>query len=359
MERKLASVEVIHEILPIEGYDMLQLVKIQGWQVVLNVKQVLGKLDAVGTKVIFLEEDAVLPEERFGKCHFWKFLKQTYMGGLVEHKVLKNGIKSEGMILSLSLLQHDPTYEVGTSVAKELGIVKFYKQDDPERPVEYQKFDKKVKKKKRDERSKAEFLPFPDFMVKTDQLRLQSHLDLLEVAGPHRFWTATQKFDGTSVQFFIKDTKVGICTRNREVNMEKPDKTDLDFVRLNEKYKIHAQLQQYGLNIAIQCECYGLKINGNRHKREDVDLVVFDIYDLDTRKFWSFDRVETLMNLWGIPTVPRVFSNRLFHKDAMLKELEDIANAQILSHGGPCEGIVVNTSDGFEPHVHFKVLCKI
>jgi len=373
--RKLASVEVIRDIQPIEGYDKLQLVTVQGWQVVMNIYETLGipfkeprneTNELKGTKVIFFEVDAVFPEDRYSQCDFWKFLKKTYMGGLVIQKDFKNGIISQGMILPLSFLENDySNKEEGTIVTKELGILKFYAKNDPERPKWYKKLEKKPKHKKQDQ-DKTEFLPFPeDILEKTDQLRVQSHLDLLEKAGPDRLWTATQKFDGTSVQFFFfqkseKERRVGICSRNREVNMVKREKFDADFFHLNEKYQILKRLEELGLNISIQGECYGHKINGNRHQlaEKEIDLVVFDIFDIDTKKFWSFDRVETLMSLWKIPTVPKVFEHQTFSNDSlqMVKQLETISNQQKLSHGGFCEGIVVHTSDNKEPHVHFKVL---
>lgn len=56
--RKLVSVQVIRELLPIEGADAIELAKVLGWSVVVKKGEF-----RVGEKVVYAEVDSVFPEK--------------------------------------------------------------------------------------------------------------------------------------------------------------------------------------------------------------------------------------------------------------------------------------------------------
>ena len=55
--RKLAHVEVIESLLPIEGADKIEVAKVLGWECVVKKGEF-----KVGEKVIYVEVDSVMPE---------------------------------------------------------------------------------------------------------------------------------------------------------------------------------------------------------------------------------------------------------------------------------------------------------
>ena len=65
--RKLASVQIINGITPIEGADMIECVHVLGWQCVANK----GEFQ-VGDKCVYMEVDSFLPV-----CDEFEFLRDT------------------------------------------------------------------------------------------------------------------------------------------------------------------------------------------------------------------------------------------------------------------------------------------
>ena len=57
MERKLASLQMISDIQPIEGADMIELAIVNGWKVV--VAKAVGH--KIGNMVVYCEIDSFLP----------------------------------------------------------------------------------------------------------------------------------------------------------------------------------------------------------------------------------------------------------------------------------------------------------
>lgn len=57
MDRKLAHVEIIEAIFPIPNADKIEMVKILGWECVVKKNEF-----KVGEKVVYVEVDAIMPE---------------------------------------------------------------------------------------------------------------------------------------------------------------------------------------------------------------------------------------------------------------------------------------------------------
>jgi tRNA-binding EMAP/Myf-like protein len=112
MERKLASIRRIKEISPIDGADKIEVVKVDGWQVVVG-KDVEYK---AGDLVIYCEIDSFLPiREEF------EFLRKTSyrkMGGIEGFRlktIRLRGVISQGLILPLSVLEGGGEMRIGIS----------------------------------------------------------------------------------------------------------------------------------------------------------------------------------------------------------------------------------------------------
>lgn len=101
--RKLASIQKIKEILPIEGADAIELAIVNGWKVVV-AKNVGHK---VGDKVVYCEIDSFLPIEpefEFLRKSSYKKLADGTEGFRLRTRKLRNQI-SQGLILPLSVLE--------------------------------------------------------------------------------------------------------------------------------------------------------------------------------------------------------------------------------------------------------------
>lgn len=107
--RKLASIQVITDIRPIDGKDRIVLATVEGWHVIVT------KDFNVGDKVVYCEIDSLMPEKpEFEFLRPKKFkIKTMKMGNAV----------SQGICFPLSILPpRDTPYEVGEDVTEILGV---------------------------------------------------------------------------------------------------------------------------------------------------------------------------------------------------------------------------------------------
>jgi RNA ligase (TIGR02306 family) len=222
MERKLATVRRIKEILPIEGADRIELAVIDGWKVVV-AKDVQHK---VGDLVIYCEIDSFLPiREEFEFLRKSSYKKMGDQEGFRLRTTKMKGQISQGLILPISVLNPPGTniyvqpFE-GLDVTEMLDIVKY----EPPVPAE---LTGKVKGF------------FPSFIRKTDEERVQTLTQEYQgwrLSSAHQFY-ATEKldgclFEGTEISMAagnvskVEDVKVGdeIVSFNHETLEKESDK---------------------------------------------------------------------------------------------------------------------------------------
>lgn len=102
-ERKLAHIEIIEALNPIEGADKIEVAQVLGWQCVVKKGEF-----KVGDKVIYVEVDSVMPEKpEFEFLRDRKFRVRT---------IKLRGQISQGLILPLSVL--DNYLEVPAGIEK-------------------------------------------------------------------------------------------------------------------------------------------------------------------------------------------------------------------------------------------------
>ena len=121
--RKLASIEKVWKVEPIEGADRIELAHVLGWQCVVNK----GQFKEMDTAVYF-EIDSFLPvrpEFEFLRKSCYK--KTDIMGeGFKLRTMTFRGQISQGLLLPVSQFPEIPAdAEVGTAVAEILGVRKY------------------------------------------------------------------------------------------------------------------------------------------------------------------------------------------------------------------------------------------
>lgn len=125
--RKMATIQIIRDITPIEGADAIALAHINGWAAVVRK----GKF-SVGQYVVFCEIDSWVPHEIAPFLSKGKEPRE-YLGVKGERlrSVKLRGQLSQGLILPPNILPQG-SYLEGEDVSEKLGIVKY----EPPVPVQ-------------------------------------------------------------------------------------------------------------------------------------------------------------------------------------------------------------------------------
>ena len=108
--RKLAHIETISWLRPIEGADKIELAGILGWQCIVKKGEF-----KVGDLAVYVEIDSIMPADNPD----FAFLEPRHY----KIKTMKmRGVVSQGIIFPLSVLHDDKTHEVGEDVTDMLKI---------------------------------------------------------------------------------------------------------------------------------------------------------------------------------------------------------------------------------------------
>lgn len=310
--RKLASVQYVHHVLPIEGADRIECVQVLGWNVVAQK----GNFQ-VGDKCVYCEVDSFLPV-----CDQFEFLRSScykndsYMGEGFRLKTQKfRGQISQGLILPMSVLPVGK-YEIGDDVTEVLGIRKW-----------------EIEEKVTGSGTVIGVMPYN--IPKTDEMRVQSYPELInEFHAASEYYIST-KMDGTSVTMYWKDGKFGVCGRN----FEYADDGKCSFWKYAHAHQLPEKLEKLGKNIAIQGEYCGGGIQKNRLKLKTPEWYVFTMIDIDTRKRYGLDDMVSMCDELGLIHVPIEERSNVFPYNT-IEELLDRAKGKYPS-GCNKEGIVI------------------
>lgn len=272
--RKLASIQEITDIQPIEGRDRIVLATVLGWHVIVTTDF------KVGDKVVFCEIDSVLPEKpEFEFLRPKKFRIRT---------MKMAGVVSQGICFPLDILPEKyRDCEVGEDMTDIIGVKQYEETMDNDREVVSQSKKKYPAFLMRFAWFRKLVLPkprkgnFPSFISKTDEERIQN---MAWILNDKREWTATEKIDGQSGSFclvrhkglFRDKFEYIVCSRN--LRLAHPDNSS--YWKVSEKYQIENALKNMIGDrdwIAIQGECVGPKIQKNKYGLNDYDLYVFNL----------------------------------------------------------------------------------
>lgn len=321
--RKLATIKQIKEKRPIEGADLIESVRIDGWWCV-------SKKDEfqVDDKCIYFEVDSVLPiEPRFEFLRKTCYVNKDWIEGFRLKTVRFRGQVSQGLALPVGEFKD---LELGKDVTDLLNVKKW----DPPIPAQLAG---EVKGN------------FPTFIKKTDQERIQNVYEEYTKFKDMEF-EGTLKLDGSSCTIYYRDGEFGVCSRNLELKLDSEKNNSNTFVQIAKKYE-HV-LKGYGRNIAIQGEAMGPGIQGNREKLKEAEFFVFDIFDIDSHGYMTrLDRMDIVSQL-GLKHAPVISSNETI-LDNTLDEILSKSEIKSLNHN-IAEGIVWKCLK--IPNVSFKAI---
>ena len=326
MERKLATVRKISNIQPIEGADKIELATIDGWKVVV-AKDVNHK---VGDLIVYCEVDSFLPiREEFEFLRKTSFKKMGDQEGFRLKTIRLRGQISQGLIVPLDvLLKHgvssDDVFE-GLDVTGMLDIIKY----EPPVPAELS--------------GKVKGL-FPSFIRKTDEERVQNLSSEYEkyraknkLGG--KFYV-TEKLDGSSATFYVKDEVFSVCSRNLEL-LETEGNT---FWKVSRELDLENKLRTLGFNVCLQGELIGEGVQGNPYKIKGQTVRFFNGFNIDTQENIPFLEFVELTQKLGLKTVP-ILEFDFDLPNSIDNMLEYAESPSILNTNFSREGVVVRSYD--------------
>ncbi len=198
---------------------------------------------------------------------------------------------------------------------------------------------------------------FPGFLFKTDQERVQNLTDYF-VTHKDTAFEETEKIDGTSATFYIRNGEFGVCSRNLE--LQEDEKNTL--WRIVHSLEIKELLLDLNRNIALQGEIAGEGIQKNPLKIIGHRFVIFDVFDIDDGCYLTPNEREKFLSSWNNKSLEHVpILNEKVYK---IKKYEDIPSllkhaegSMTINENGIREGIVYKSTERVHGRIiSFKVI---
>lgn len=212
--RKLAHIEQIAWVRPIDGADRIELVGVLGWQCIAKKDEF-----KVGDQCVYVEIDSIMdknnPDFAFLEPKKYKIKTQKM-----------RGVLSQGIVFPTSILRTTKAFQLGDDVTALLKITEVEDELPKEKPKDplvalKQKHKKLCRNKvfrwlmKFKWFRKVAFMilipkkkpkKFPEWIVKTDETRLQNMPYVLDTYKDKPM-VVTEKLDGTSTSFGLRKEK--------------------------------------------------------------------------------------------------------------------------------------------------------
>jgi hypothetical protein len=347
--RKLASIQKILGIRPIEGADNIECVTVLGWECVTKKEEF-----RVGELMVYIEVDSILPDRpEFEFLRDRKFRVRTIK--------LRKQI-SQGLCLPLTMLPEN-TWKEGDDVTDILGITKYDPQLIQE-TLERERMDSKKKSwiekflmsfkfyRNMVYRKKSEV--WPGFISKTDEERIQNMPSVCAKEVTVHFDT-TEKLDGQSATYALKRLprkfwqfnvrhQFFVCSRN--IHLKTPHQCS--YWEIAKKYDIENVLKNLILDedyVVLQGEIIGPGIQKNRYNMPDYEFFAFNLEFSDKRM--SYNVMSNLLDK-AVKVVPwvgkRYLGNDVNSSVEIAKGMSSLANIKR-------EGVVMRGN-----HLSFKII---
>lgn len=361
MKRKLASIQRIAALEPIEGADKIQLATINGWKVITAIDNGFS----VGDLVIYCEIDAFLPvREELEFLRKSSFKNMGLKEGFRIKTMKLRGALSQGLIVPISVLSQKEgglsvmkyitgpvlwifpaeddeqvitvPLEEGTDVTELLGVVKW-------EVAEVGGYNGCVGCQGKRAGN------FPYFIPKTDEERIQNMPKVLTREQNKRF-VVTEKLHGTSFTAFVYNDEFGVCSRNFEI-----EEDDSLYWRMARHYGVEDRLRTMSpyKDVAIQGEIIGEGVNKNYYGIEGHKLHIFSLYFISERRYATPEELIDFLIEVSMEPVPVLDNN--FQLPLTVDEMLTYAKgASVYPLQKVREGVVVRSLD--EPRISFKAV---
>jgi RNA ligase (TIGR02306 family) len=323
MERKLASIQTILDIQPIEGADNIEVAKVNDWKLVTKKGEF-----KIGDNAIYCEIDSFLPiREEFEFLRKTSYKKMSDVEGFRLKTIRLRGQISQGLLLPLSML-NSGIYNVGDDVTELLGIIKY------EKPLSA-------------ELAGIAKGNFPSFIPKTDEERIQNCTSSYEEWRKHIFYE-TEKLDGSSTTIYMNNNEFGVCSRNLDLKETEGN----TFWIVARKLKIEEKLREIGYNVAIQGELIGEGVQGNPYKLKGHTIKIFNIFNIDKQEYLNLNDFKETLKKLNLESVP-ILSENINLPETIVELILSAEGKSVLNPNFGREGKVIRSHDRT---ISFKVI---
>lgn len=408
--RSLAQIQIVKNVYPIVGASNVEMVQVLDYHVVcqkdFNIK--------IGQKVVYVEVDSIVPdgipvELRDTLKTLTKSLKKAEKGNdLVLTESLKHQIKeiqsknihpnfeflrskkfkikalafnsfgviSEGIIFPIEILKEfDPefTYEKYTENQDLTELMKIEKIPDdeedeavPEMVVKKSKFEQYLWKfswyrkiaKHFIFKVKGSWLPW--FPSESSETNIQKKFSRLKENYSDDGWYVTQKLEGQNISFysnhvpylkFFKKRITGVCSHH----VHKVTKDNSNFWKAVIKLKFDEKLTKTNGNYFVRGELVGPGICGNIHKLKELDIYLFEVWNIDQKRFLNYFEFIDFCKTYDFKHVPIVDEH--FVLPETVQEILDYSNRMVeLVPGVPVqsEGVIIRRKDSITNSIKVK-----
>ncbi len=322
MSRKLASIQKIWKIEPINGADRIEKASVLGWSCVVNRGQFLEGDDAV-----YFEIDSFLPvRPEFEFLRTSSYKKTDIMGEGFRLRTQKfRGQVSQGLLLPISAFPelYDLQmygYKVGEDVSELLGVRKWEIEE-------------------RATTGGTVIGTLPRDVPHTDETRVQSETGLIQEFKGLEYYIST-KMDGSSHSLSIDEDGFHVCGHNYEY---KDDDSSSFYKLVKErgyKEKMEYLMESKGYKtLTIQGELCAPGIQQNRLRLQKPEWYVFTVR-IDGGRV-SLLKMQEVCDTLGMTTVPiEEVGSDLPFKYPTVEALLERADGEY-PNGGKKEGIVI------------------
>ncbi len=363
--RKLATIRRIDELLPIEGADLVQLAKIDGWQCVVKKSEF-----NVGDLCVYFEIDSHLPvRPEFEILRRNSFKRMGDREGFRIKTIKLRGQLSQGLALPVNLFFND-FIDSPEDEGQEISEF-FFVGIDVSDLLDIQKYEAAIPTQLAGQVRGN----FPSFIRKTDQERCQNMARDIFVDNKDARYEVTMKLDGTSFTAYARKEEVqhgtepgiggqmawaeevistGVCGRNWELDINEENAGN-SLVRMFIDSGLQKALYDLELNLAVQGELQGPGIQQNKESFTSHKLAIFDIFDISKNEYVGpikrHQIVERLFD-FGVNR-DMVMHVPVLHMDISLEDLGITNTDELLEFAkGPSlnalirEGVIFKRMDG-------------
>lgn len=400
--RRLVTIRKINDLTPIEGADFIELATIDGWQVITKKNEF-----NVGDYCVFFEIDSFVPVQTqqfaFLAGSACKIDEQNVERFRLRTKKMK-GCVSQGLALPVSMFyaeleaideaegHHPDSYSVAI---REQQLAQLEEsRDGIEQFLHVTKYERPDERNGGTGAGKCKSAGnFPITIPKTDEDRVQNIFGKYSQTMKGVGFRKSLKLDGSSQtiaffnnpDFFVEkvddevrawneetqelevvevkpypfqweDGQVAICSRNLALKFD----PESHFWKAALKDDIPQRLKEYCVahdrQLAIQGECMGMGIQGNREELTEHTFFAFRVWDIDNKCFFDDAEFQEFCALLGLTVVPQGDIVYFFDEYTSIKDALESADHASIKHK-ICEGDVyksVSKVNGVT--VHFKVI---
>ena len=320
--RKLASIQRIWKIEPIEGADRIELAHILGWQCVVNKGQ-FREMDLA----VYFEVDSFLPiAPEFEFLRASSYRKTDIMGEGFRLRTMKfRGQISQGLLLPVSAFPAIPAdAELGTDVTEILGVKKW-----------------EIEERITTGGTMIGTLPYD--IPHTDETRVQAEPDLIQAFAGLEYYIST-KMDGSSHSVGIDENGFHVTGHNYEYK----DDGNSPFYELVKSMDLQAKVEAFTVannlsTFTIQGELCAPGIQKNRLKLTKPAWYVFTIRENGKRV--GLTRMLEICDKLQLESVPiEEIGTDLPVKYPTVEALLERADGNY-PKGGKKEGIVIRPTE--------------